>query len=204
MVCINVDKKIYSRIFKWHSPEQRLFLGVTALPTLSLYDYFGSPDEKTKKVALSKTWAKVIAGTLTGYLIRKGGIELIRHFSQADCVPIKNSVKSLVKDNENKKLSSLYPRSWLGEREITYDEFELERDKYVKYFGTCLAIGAMLITNFVIDAPLTVFLTNYFRENVFKIEKSQIDTSPIDTKFLRNAIQNFKKGAGLSFQGGAN
>ena len=182
-----------------HSPEQRLFLGVTALPTLSLYDYFGSPDEKTKKVALSKTWAKVIAGTLTGYLIRKGGIKLIRHFSKAQWENI-DGVKALIRDNDNKKLSALYPRSWLGEREITYDEFFLEKDKYVKYFGTCLAIGAMLITNFVIDAPLTVFLTNYFRENVFKIEKSQIDTSPIDTKFLRNAIQNFKKGAGLSFQ----
>ena len=44
----------------------------------------------------------------------------------------------------------------------------VENEKFVKNYRSALsmavALGAMCVTNFVLDAPLTIFLTNYFKD----------------------------------------
>ena len=49
---------------KWSSPHQRAILGVTALVMQPYIDWKNkSVDEKTRKVAVARTVAKIIAGT---------------------------------------------------------------------------------------------------------------------------------------------
>lgn len=198
MVCItiNTGNKIGKIIKKFHSPQQRLFLGVTALPCLSFYDYFISPDEQTKKASLSKTWAKIIAGTLTGFTVRKAGIKFVENFAKAKWKPVKNTTDAIITKDDNEMLSFLYPKSWLGRRQIAKDEFENEKDKYVKNLGTYVAIAVMLVTNFLVDAPLTVYLTNFFREKVFKLNEQKIP----DENFMRYVIK--QSGFCLKHKGG--
>lgn len=184
-IILNLEQPFWKMVEKSHSPQQRLFLGVTALPCLSFYDYFTSPDEQTKKAALSKSWAKIIAGTLTGFTIRWAGIKFVQHFAQADWNPIKNEAQAIITKMENKRLSALYPKSWLGKRSITETDFIKEKEKYTKNTGTYFAILVMLITNFVVDAPLTAWLTNLFREKVFKMNEQKIP----DENFTRFAIK---------------
>lgn len=59
------------------SPQQRLAIGVTALLTQPLIDYFNkNVDEKTRDISVQKTIAKTIVGMTTGYFIRDWCIKL--------------------------------------------------------------------------------------------------------------------------------
>ena len=126
------------------SAENRLILGVTALMTQPFIDARNKDvDETTRKVSVCRTIAKIVAGTMTGYAIRKGCIKTINNLSQ---LPRKNMplYKSL-----------FTPK---GARSTNTEAFK----QYRNAMGTVAALLVMLITNFVIDAPLTKFLTNLF------------------------------------------
>lgn len=126
------------------SDKQRLALGVTALVTQPFIDAHNkSVDEKTRKVSVARTVAKIIAGTLTGFLIRYGCIKSLKAFSQ---IPGKGIPK----------YKSIFTPK--GIIDNTTDAFE----QYRNAMGTIIALGVMLFTNFLIDAPLTKFLTNTF------------------------------------------
>lgn len=59
-----------------NSPEQRLILGATALATQPFIDFYNrSADEETRAVSTARTIGKIVAGTLTGVLIRYGAIK---------------------------------------------------------------------------------------------------------------------------------
>lgn len=127
---------------KISSAEQRLILGASALMSQPFIDANNkNVDEKTRKVSVARTIAKIVAGTFTGYFIRKGCIKGIKALSQ---VPGPNVPKwkteftpKNVKDN-------------------TTDAFL----QYRNAMGTVVALVVMMFTNFIIDAPLTKFLTN--------------------------------------------
>ena len=92
-------------------------------------------------MSVARTIAKIVAGTFTGYFIRKGCIKGIKALSQAEG-PNVSKIKTLftpkgVKDNKT--------------------------DAFLQYrnaMGTVVALVVMVFTNFLIDAPLTKFLTN--------------------------------------------
>ena len=66
---------------KISSAEQRLILGASALMSQPFIDWNNkNVDEKTRKVSVARTVAKIIAGTFTGYFIRKGCIKAIKAF----------------------------------------------------------------------------------------------------------------------------
>lgn len=100
-----------------------------------------SVDEKTRKVSVARTIAKILAGTLTGYFIRKGCIKGIKALSQ---IPGPNVPK----------YKSLFTPK--GITDNTTDAFK----QYRNAMGTVVALLVMMVTNFAIDAPLTKFLTN--------------------------------------------
>lgn len=59
------------------SPQQRLAIGITALCTQPVIDYFNkNVDEKTRDLSVQKTIAKGIVGMTTGYFIRDWCIKL--------------------------------------------------------------------------------------------------------------------------------
>lgn len=140
------------------SAENRLILGATALMTQPFIDAHNrNIDEDTRRVAVCRTIAKIIAGTLTGYAVRKGTIHLIKQASH------------LPEPNVPKWKSFLTPKSV---KDVNTEEFK----QYQNAIGTFTALGVMLFTNFLIDAPLTRFLTNKFNA---KAKEKQAQNTPL-------------------------
>lgn len=135
---------------KVSSPENRLILGVTALMSQPFIDLNNKKvDEDTRKVSAARTVAKIIAGTTTGVLIRSGCIHAIDAFTK-----LPTEITPAMKF---KKLRTLFTPS----AGILQD-----LNQYKKSLGTILSLGVMVVTNFLLDAPLTKFLTNKFVDRI--------------------------------------
>lgn len=129
---------------KISSAEQRLILGASALMSQPFIDAHNkNVDEKTRKVSVARTIAKIIAGTTTGFLIRKGCIKAIDAMSK----PVGKNVP---------KWKTLFTPKNITKTNT--DAFK----QYRNAMGTIVALVVMMFTNFLIDAPLTRFLTNKF------------------------------------------
>ncbi len=123
------------------SGEQRLILGATALVTQPFIDFHNrNVDEKTRDVSVCRTVAKIIVGTTTGVLIRKGAINLIGKCSLPPAPGLKK-IRSL-----------FFPKV----EKMTAEGFL----QYKNTMGTIVGLLAMLVTNFAVDAPFTKLLTN--------------------------------------------
>lgn len=158
---INNIKKTGEKI---SSAEQRLILGASALMSQPFIDARNkSVDEKTRRVSVARTIAKIIAGTLTGYFIRKGCIMGIKAFSKIPGEGVSSS------------RSIFTPK---GIKDNTTDAFM----QYRNAIGTVAALVVMMFTNFLIDAPLTKFLTN-------TLVKKQEDKDAAVDKIPSNNIQ---------------
>ncbi len=143
------------RVAKWkkydegasHPAKNRLIMGLTALATQPAIDYYNHRvDEETREVSRNRTLAKILAGTLVGIAVRGSCYELVRKMTD-------------IKGNSNYS-KCLLPTKYL--------KGLVQNPKFLKNYrsalSTSIAILAMCVTNFVIDAPLTVFLTNYFND----------------------------------------
>lgn len=136
-----VIKKIGEEV---SSAENRLILGVTALMSQPFIDgHNKNVDEKTRKVSVARTIAKIIAGTTTGYLIRKGCIKGIKAFSQIPGPNVPKYKTIFTPKNIKNNMTDAFAQ-------------------YRNAIGTIVALVVMMFTNFLIDAPLTRFLTNKF------------------------------------------
>lgn len=136
------------------SAENRLILGTTALLSQPFIDLHNRKiDEDTRQVSVCRTIAKIIAGTTTGYIIRKGTIKLIDACSKAPS------------QNTPKWRTIFTPKNI---KDVNTDAFK----QYRNAMGTFIALGIMVFTNFLIDAPLTRFLTNKFNDSLNKRKES--------------------------------
>ena len=139
------------------SPENRLILGVTALMSQPFIDLHNRKvDEETRKVSAARTVAKIIAGTLTGVIVRKGCIKAIDAFSKLP--------SELAQNTKYPWLRTLFTPDAAISGILT----DLTHHKNA--LGTFLSLFVMTITNFAIDAPLTKFLTNKFNNHRKKRE----------------------------------
>lgn len=144
------DPKTIERI-KWigreiSSPENRLILGVTALMSQPFIDAHNPTlDDEVKGVVIARTIAKILVGTTTGVIIRKGCIKAIDYMTT-----MPEQIKEGMKHVKLRQL--LLP---VAEK---LDPQKLSQ--YKNTMGTLLALGVMVFTNFLIDAPLTQVLTN--------------------------------------------
>ncbi|MFA7658647.1 MAG: hypothetical protein WCY19_04375 [Candidatus Gastranaerophilaceae bacterium] len=137
------------------SAWQRLVSGITALFTQPFFDLNNKRvDEDTRKTSTARTLGKIIAGTLTGVLIREGCIQAVKKCTQP---------KNLGEEIKNWK-QCLLPKS-------LKDASNLKITRYRGAFGTYAAIIIMIATNFLIDAPLTTKLANYFNKQFHKNAK---------------------------------
>ena len=135
---------------KVSSPENRLILGVTALMSQPFIDLNNKKvGEDTRKVSAARTVAKIIAGTTTGVLIRSGCIHAIDAFTKLPT--------EITPDMKFKKLRTLFTPSAGILKDL---------NQYKKSLGTILSLGVMVVTNFLLDAPLTKFLTNKFVDRI--------------------------------------
>ncbi len=132
---------------KLSSAENRLILGASALLSQPFIDASNKDvDAETRKYSVCRTLAKIIAGTATGYTIRKLCIKSIDAFTK--------SVNEIKPEMKLKKLRTFLTPT------LKYTAEELSQ--YKNTLGTILALGVMVFTNFLIDAPLTKGLTNAF------------------------------------------
>lgn len=130
------------------TPQNRVIIGTTALLTQPWIDLNNKEvDEKTRKVSCARTVGKIISGTLTGFAVRAGFIKLVREFSKQGDVGEKLIKKFFTPSNVKEDLPYAYKQ-------------------YQNAMGMLLAIVGLLVTNFVVDAPLTNLLTNFFTKNI--------------------------------------
>jgi len=135
---------------KISSAEVRLILGCTALMSQPFIDFHNhKQDEKTRKVSVCRTVAKIIAGTTTGFIVRKGAIKFIQACSK---YPVEKFPKWRTIFTPKNILN-------MSERDLRNHQNDI---------GTWISLGVMLFTNFLIDAPLTKFLTNIFTAKAIK------------------------------------
>lgn len=127
-------------------------LGVTALVTQPPIDYYNHRvNEETRKVSRNRTIAKILAGTTVGMFVVRG--------------PIYTAIENMTNIKGKSKFSkALLPKRFLTEL--------ANNEKFLKNYRSALAMGlalaAMCVTNFVLDAPFTIFLTNLFNDKTHK------------------------------------
>lgn len=137
------------------TPEQKVVLGATALATQPFFDLYNKKvDEDTRKVACARTVARLIVGTATGFFIRRKFIQIVENNSE-------------IKSATNKAIKNFFTPSSVKSNSMDYRNY---RDS----LGTFLAIAAMVITNFAVDAPLTQVLTNFFTRNINKKNAKEV------------------------------
>ena len=156
-----------------HAPEQRIILGATALATQPFIDLQNKHvDKETRKTSVARTIAKIIAGTAVGVAVRYAGIAFVKKFCQYD--KVFNSA-GLVERIIPKKGKSLFVPLLTGKNSIfpiAEDALTKRFDKFQKALGTFVATVVMIATNFLLDAPLTKWLTNIGVKAMNKSEKS--------------------------------
>ncbi len=147
----------WNRIDNWSSrPDvNRGILGATALVTQPIIDGCNHKvDEETRKVSVCRTVAKILAGTGVGMFVVRG--------------PLYKLITSMTNINGKSKYSkALIPKKYLSE--ISANEKFLKN--YRSALSMSIALGAMCITNFVLDAPLTIILTNFFKDKINSKQK---------------------------------
>ena len=123
--------------------QNRAIMGATAILTQPAIDYNNHKvDKETRRVARNRTIAKIIAGTCVGILVRGSAYKAVTNMTNVA--------------GKTKFSKALLPKKSLSE--IANNEKFLKN--YRSALSSSLAILAMCVTNFVLDAPLTVFLTN--------------------------------------------
>lgn len=156
-----ISSEKFQKGIKWvgseiSSPENRLILGATALMSQPFIDWKNKAvDDDTRKVSVCRTVAKIIAGTTTGFLIRKGCISAIKNWSKLSSSVDKNGNRVILS-----KLNTFFSPSIA--KTDTSEAFK----QYQNALGTIVALVVMMFTNFLIDAPLTRYLTNKFVKNI--------------------------------------
>ena len=126
----------------------RGIMGVTALLTQPAIDYYNHRvDDETRTVSRNRTIAKIIAGTTVGMFVVRG--------------PVYKMVEKMTDLNGKSKLAKkLLPKTYI--KELMENPNALKN--YRSSIAMVLILGVNCITNFVLDAPLTMFLTNYLNK----------------------------------------
>lgn len=165
--------EIFKKMGKFSSPQQRLFLGVTALMTQPFIDLYNkNVDEKTRVVSCARTIAKNVVGTIVGIIVREVCIKAIDFCTEVDAAKLSNPKYLKFK-------TALLPSN------VKFKEVTRELIKHRQALGTFIALGAMLVTNFAVDVPLTKWMTNLLTK-----------------KFEKNAEKKMGKEQQAKMQGG--
>lgn len=141
--------KTLGKIDGWMSKpaENRAIMGLTAIFLQPGIDASNKRvDDETRHISICRTAAKIIAGTSVGIAVRGASYGLVEKMTD-------------LKSNK-KYAKKLLPKNYI-------EDFSKEPKLLKNYrsaLSTGVAIAAMCITNFLIDAPLTVYLTNKFKE----------------------------------------
>ncbi len=147
----------WNKIDNWVSKpaQNRGIMGATAILTQPFIDYNNKKvDQETRKMAFLNRLAVILAGTSVGIFIVRG--------------PIHTLIEKMTDLKGNSKFSkTLLPKKYL--KEIA------ENEKFLKNYrvalSTLLVLPTCAITNFLLDAPFTIYLTNLFHDKFSEKQK---------------------------------
>ena len=133
--------------------ENRAIMGVTAILTQPAIDaYNPRADEETRRMSMIKDISKITVGTCVGIVVRGSVYKLVEKMTD---ITGKEKYSKYLLPKSNKHLESF-----------------IEQEKFLKNYRSALSTGiallAMCITNFAIDMPLTLILTNLLNEKTKK------------------------------------
>ena len=148
----------WNKVDNWVSKpaQNRAIMGVTALMTQPFIDYNNPKvDKETRKMAFLNRLAVILAGTSVGMFVVRG--------------PIHSLTEKMTNIKGKSKFSkTLLPKKYLNEI--------AENEKFLKNYrvalSTSLAVAACAVTNFLLDAPLTIYLTNLFHDKLCNQKKT--------------------------------
>ena len=149
------------------TPANRLLLGATALaiqPEIDLHNK--DVDEKTRRVSFARTVSKIVVGTATGIAVRVACIKSMEKFTR-----LPKDFTDLEKNIKHSKWEYLMIPSHLTPEQ--FQELGRKVSKHRQALGSIAALGVMLITNFIIDAPLTKVCTNLLVKNMDEADKKK-------------------------------
>ena len=153
-----VNRMLKRDEFCSHPAKNRLIMGATAIVTQPFIDSRNKRvDEETREVSIIRTISKIIAGTTVGIIVRGACHNIVSRMTDL------NSTK--------KHARALIPKDYIPDF-IKNSKFLVN---YKSALSTGLAICAMCFTNFAIDAPLTVWLTN--KANKHRLAMKQQDSA---------------------------
>ena len=126
----------------------RGIMGASALLTQPTIDYYNHRvDDETRTVSRNRTIAKIVAGTLVGMFVVRG--------------PVYKMVEKMTDIKGKGRWSkALIPKQML--KELSENETWLKNSRAI--IAMLISLGVMSITNIILDAPLTIFLTNFLNE----------------------------------------
>lgn len=172
------------------SPEQRLIMGVTALFSQPFIDLNNKRvNEETRLMSFARTLSKIVIGTTVGVLVRKECIRLAHKYTKMKAIPkINGSGYYGVPAEKN---------SWLSPPHVRTYNKDYHKN-YINALGSTMGIAVSLVTNFLIDAPLTQIMTNKTYNYLNRDNNS-------DKKHSNNLLENFlhshKSSHKVSFSG---
>jgi len=142
------------------TPENRLIIGISALASQPFIDLYNKEvDEQTRKISCARTTAKIIAGIITGVSIRYGCIKLTNNFTHIG--EIGEKINKNGKEITITKIKKFFTPSIAKLEDYDYK-------RYQHTIGMGLAVVGLLFTNFLIDMPLTNYLTNLLTNKFVK------------------------------------
>lgn len=148
-------EKFLTKAADFTSVHQRLALGLTALaiqPTIDLRNK--DVDEDTRKVSAVRSAAKALIGTTTGIIVRATTIML-----SASIFAKRDGAGKIIKELKANGKKGSYVIDPQKVKRICAQGFEkLDADaikRIPSVVGTIAALGIMIFSNFIIDAPLT-------------------------------------------------
>lgn len=127
--------------------ENRGVMGGTAIILQPAIDASNKKvDHETRQISICRTIAKIIAGTGVGMLVRGSAYKGVETMTNLE--------------SNGKYAKTLLPKKYI--EELSKNPKLMKN--YRSALSTGIAILAMCVTNFALDAPLTVFLTNRLTE----------------------------------------
>ena len=148
--------KLIKNMSEMKSPAQRAVIGATAFILQPLIDSMNKGvDKKTRETAMARSLSKGIVCTGTGIIIRDVFIKIA---------------------NDHCKKGKAFFIDALNNASKT------QKGNYINAIGTGIALLAMLITNFAIDAPLTNVCQNWITKHIFRHNDEQNKASEVQQK----------------------
>lgn len=146
----------------------RLIVGFVGLFTQPFIDYHNRRvDEDTREVSRNRTIAKILVGTSVGFTVRELVYVLVEKMTNENgktkfsklLLPTKECIEKLIKNPNGKGFNIKTYRAALS---------------------TIIALLAMVYTNFKIDAPQTMKLTNTLNKRTQMKKVSNIQTGGVE------------------------